>query len=85
MNATIACPICLETLIEVEAGLNRDLANVILTGFGSSELQIRLPGKSWVTYMNPDRDAKGLLCASCGALTLAPSMPDVREAVGLRP
>ncbi|MES2593902.1 MAG: hypothetical protein V4662_01120 [Verrucomicrobiota bacterium] len=79
------CPICQELLVEVEAGLNREIANAILTGFGSSELQIRLPDGGWKTYMTPERDANGLLCTSCGSLTLAPTIAGHRKSLGLNP
>jgi hypothetical protein len=73
-------------LVEVEASLNRDLANVLLTGFGNSELQIRLPGGGpWKAFMTPERNASALYCVTCGSLTLAPTLPDHRKSLGLEP
>jgi len=79
------CPICQEILVEVEAALNRDIANAIMSLLGSSELQIRLPGQSWKTFMMPERNANGLYCASCGSLTIAPTLHDHRKSLGLEP
>ncbi len=79
------CPLCGDLLVEVEAGLNRVFWNVLLTCFGSSELQIRLKGRSWMAFMRPSRAARGLYCTSCGALTLAPSIPAHRKELGLDP
>lgn len=77
------CPLCDEPLEEVEAGLNRSWTNVLLTSFGSSELQIRTGGGRWWPFMRPNRNARGLYCAGCGALTLAPSIPAHRKELGL--
>lgn len=79
------CPICQEILVEVEAALNRSVADALIKGLGSSELQIRRPGAGWSTYMTPHRDSQGLFCVSCGALTLAPSDPELRRTLGLEP
>lgn len=58
---------------KVEAGLNRSWGNVILTSYGSSQLQIRQESGPWHTYMTPSRSAEGLYCTDCGALTIAPT------------
>jgi len=80
------CPLCGDLLVEVEASVNRTLTNMILTGFGSSELQIRLKNDGdWMPYMRPERSAEGLLCTKCGALTVAPTIPSHREELGLDP
>ena len=55
MSATTHhCPLCGDLLIEVEAALNRTWSNVILTGWGSSQLQIRLSPKR--SEQTPDND-----------------------------
>lgn len=77
------CPLCDDLLIEVEAALNRTWANFLLTGFGRSQLQIRLPQKPWMPFMRPDRGAQGLYCVKCGSLTIAPSIPAHRKELGL--
>lgn len=79
------CPLCGDLLVEVEAALNRAFWNVLLTSFGSSELQIRLENKPWMTFMTPSRNTKGLYCTKCGALTIAPSIPAHRKELGLEP
>lgn len=79
------CPICQGLLVEVQSALNRSLLNAFLTGWGSSELQIRLHGGSWMTFMTPSRSAAGLYCAECGSLTLAPTIPSQRRELGLEP
>lgn len=79
------CPLCDDLLVEVEAGLNRALTNVLLTSFGSSELQIRLEDRPWMAFMTPDRNTRGLYCTRCGSLTIAPSIPAHRRELGLDP
>lgn len=79
------CPICQELLVEVEAALNRGFADVLIHRSGSSELQIRLPDGEWKTFMTPDRNAHSLFCVSCGSLTLAPTVPEHRQSLGLDP
>lgn len=79
------CPLCDDMLVEVEAALNRATWNVLLTSFGSSELQIRLEKKAWMPFMTPNRSARGLYCTKCGALTIAPSIPAHRRELGLDP
>jgi hypothetical protein len=79
------CPLCDDVLVEVEAGLNRATWNVLLTSFGSSELQIRLKNKGWMPFMTPSRSARGLYCTKCGALMIAPSIPAHRKELGLDP
>lgn len=80
-----SCPICGDLLIEVEAGLNRPWNNVVLTSFGSSVLEIRRGDGHWMPFMFPGRSAKGLYCTKCGALTVAPSIDEHREKLGLEP
>jgi hypothetical protein len=82
LNAT-KCPICGDTIVPVEAALNRAWWNVISAGFGSSELQIRLPGHPWMAFMRPERAARANYCTSCGSLTIAPSLPEHRRALGI--
>ena len=79
------CSVCNDLLVEVETALNRTWSNALITGFGSSELQIRLAKKSWMAFMEPDRGAKGLYCTKCGSLTIAPSIPSHRKKLGLDP
>lgn len=79
------CSLCDDVIVEVEVGLNRALWNALLTSFGSSELQIRLKNRSWITFMKPWRGAKGLYCTRCGALTVAPSIAAHRKELGLDP
>lgn len=79
------CPICGETLCEAEAALNRTWSNVVFTGFGSSQLQIRPPKGEWKPFMKPGISTKALYCPDCGALTLAPSLPAHRRELGLEP
>ena len=84
-HTTHSCPLCKDVLVEVEAALNRSTWNVLLTSFGSSELQIRLKNKGWMAFMTPSRSAKGLYCTTCGALTIAPSISAHRKELGLEP
>lgn len=84
-ESPIHCPVCGDLLVEVEAALNRTWGNVLATGYGSSQLQIRLEGGDWMPFMIPDRSAKGLYCTSCGSLTVAPSIEEHRTALGLEP
>ena len=84
-EATNRCALCGDLLIEVEAALNRAWWNVLLTSFGSSELQIRIKNKRWMPFMTPSRSAKGFFCTKCGALTIAPSIPAHRKELGLEP
>ena len=78
-----SCPICHEYLVAVEASLNRTAGNVFFFGFGSSQLQIRIPNKKWRRFMMPSRNAQGLYCPNCGALTLAPTLPEHRAQLGI--
>lgn len=68
------CPICSGAMKKVEAGLNRSWGNVILTSYGSSQLQIRQESGPWHTFMKPSRTAQGLYGEDCGALTVAPTV-----------
>lgn len=77
------CPLCGDALVEVETALNRTWGNSLLTGFGSSQLQMRMKKKRWTPFMNPNRSAAGLYCTKCGALTIAPSIPNHRRELGL--
>lgn len=81
----LQCPVCSDLLIEVEAALNRTWSNVLVTSFGSSQLQIRLEDKDWMPFMDPGRSAKGLYCTKCGSLTIAPSIEGHRRELGLEP
>lgn len=74
MDTNGKCTICGGTLKKVEAALNRTWGNVFLTSWGSSQLQIRLPKGPWHSFMKPSRNAEGLFCERCGALTLAPTI-----------
>jgi hypothetical protein len=82
-NTQFYCPVCKDLLVEVETALNRTWLNALITGFGSSVLQIRLTNKSWMAFMDPERSAKGLYCTKCGSLTIAPSIPNHRKELGL--
>lgn len=82
-HPTPTCPICGDILVGVEAALNRTWFNSMLTGFGSSQLQIRVKGKGWMEFMNPSRSAAGFYCTKCGSLTIAPSIPAQRKELGL--
>jgi hypothetical protein len=73
--------LCGDLLIEVEAALNRSWG----TSFGGSELQIRMKDMRWMPFMTPSRSAGGLYCSQCGALTIAPSIPEHRKDLGLDP
>lgn len=84
-NDHLNCTVCDGLLVEVECALNRSWSNMLLTAFGSSELQIRLKGSRWMPFMNPGRNAQGLYCANCGSLTMAPSIPSQRRELGLNP
>ena len=77
------CPNCNDLLVPVEASLNRSILNAVFFGFGSSQLQIRLEKGRWKRFMTPSQNAEGLYCTSCGALTLAPSLPEHRNELGL--
>lgn len=79
------CPICGDLLLEVEAALNRTWNNVILTSFGSSVLEIRRQDGDWMPFMFPGRSAKAFYCTQCGSLTMAPSIEEHREKLGLKP
>lgn len=70
-------------MLPIEAGLNRSLTNVLVTGFGSSELQIRYEGGKWIDFMEPDRTARGSYCTECGCLLIAPSIQKHRDALDL--
>ena len=75
MEATsTTCPICEMPFLEVEVALNRTWVNSIMTGLGSSQLQIRRGKGKWHAFMRPGRAAKGLFCNHCGALTVAPTI-----------
>ncbi|MCW1921086.1 hypothetical protein OKA05_00885 [Luteolibacter arcticus] len=74
------CAICGDLLIAVEAALNQTWFS---TGFGSSQLQIRMKGKGWMQFMKPGRSAAGFYCTKCGALTIAPSIRSHRKELGL--
>ncbi len=84
-KAALKCPICDDLLIEVEAALNRTWGNVLATSFGSSVLEIRSREGEWMPFMFPGRSAKALYCTKCGSLTVAPSIKEHREKLGLEP
>lgn len=76
-------PICGDGTVPVEAALNRPFWKLLGSWRGSARLQIRLPGGDWKSHMTIERSAQGLYCPTCGSLTIAPSLPDHREALGL--
>lgn len=79
------CPICGDLLIEVEAGINRTWGFELTTAFARSVLEIRMKDGDWMPFMFPDRSAKALYCTKCGSLTVAPSIEEHREKLGLEP
>ncbi|MDE0859398.1 MAG: hypothetical protein OSA93_04515 [Akkermansiaceae bacterium] len=85
VTPTFICPLCDTTLDKVEVALRRNIWNSILTGLGSSQLQVyRRKTNSWQIFLKPGRDIPALSCPKCGTLTIPPSIPSHRESLGLK-
>ncbi len=82
-DAPTKCPCCGEVMVPAETALNRSAWNAIFLGLGSSVLQVRpRGGGTWMDYMSPSVSAAASFCASCGALLMAPPLPEMRRKLG---
>jgi len=77
------CPCCGAPMAQAEAALNRPWINAVIFGFGSSELQIRKKGGSWIPFMNQWKSAEASYCLGCGALLIAPTISEHRKRLKL--